>query len=102
MPNTAATALWPRIAHQTVAISRPRAVAARMIARGAPSTPAGTTPTSPRPRATEPAMKLARPSIDGSPARGPTRDGVGAGAGSGGAVAGAPVASTVLIGSLLD
>ena len=43
---TAATALWPRAAHQTAAMSRPRAVADRMMARGAPSTPAGTRVTS--------------------------------------------------------
>src|SRR5215472_2068484 len=107
MPNTAATALWPSAAHQIAAMSRPRAVAAAMIAIGAPRTPAGTTPTSPRPSATEPTMKLARPSIDGSPARGPTTAGAGAGSGAGAVVvAGAPdppaVASRVLIGSLLD
>src|SRR5438067_8668082 len=80
MPNTAATALWPTAAAQTAARSRPRAVAARMIARGAPRTPTGTTPTSPRPSAMEPTMKLDRPSMAGSPASGPTTAGAGAGA----------------------
>src|SRR6202034_615829 len=55
-------------AHQIVAISRPRAVADRMIASGAPRTPAGTTPTRARPSATEPTMKLPRPKMAGSPA----------------------------------
>src|SRR5690348_7648825 len=85
MPNTAATALWPTAAAQIAARSRPRAVAARMIARGAPRTPTGTTPTSPRPSATEPTMKLDRPSMAGSPAIGPTT-GAGASWGMGWAV----------------
>src|ERR1700683_5779439 len=102
MPNTAATALRPRAAHQTAAMSRPRAVADRMMARGAPSTPAGTTPTRLRPSATEPTMKLPRPSMDGSTAIGTTN---GSGAACSVTGAGAPdspaVASSVLIGSLL-
>src|SRR5580704_10901089 len=102
MPKTAATALWPTAAAQIAASSKPRAVAARIIARGAPRTPTGTTPTSPRPSATEPTMKLDRPSMAGSPAIGPT---TGAAAGASGTVAGLPdspaVASTVAITSLL-
>src|SRR5271165_6147008 len=78
MPKMAATALWPTAAAQTAARSRPRAVAARMIASGAPRTPAGTTPTIARPSATEPTMKLPRPSMPGSPAIGPTTGGAGA------------------------
>src|SRR5215469_17006440 len=97
MPNTAATALWPRAAHQIVAMSRPRAVADRMIASGAPSTPTGTTPTSPSPSAIEPAMKLARPSMDGSPAIGP----ITGAAGVSGAAVSSGFASTAVIGSLL-
>src|SRR5580704_14229170 len=102
MPKTAATALWPTAAAQIVAMSRPRAVADRMIASGAPRTPAGTTPTIARPSATEPAMKTARPSMAGSPAIGPTTGGA---AGASCATAGRPdspaVASTVVISSLL-
>src|SRR5215467_8510081 len=102
MPKTAATALWPTAAAQTAAKSRPTAVAARMIARGAPRTPTGTTPTSPRPSAMEPTIKLDRPSMAGSPAIGPT---TGAAAGASLTVAGRPdspaVASTVVITSLL-
>ena len=86
MPNTAATALWPTAAAQIAARSKPRAVADRMIARGAPRTPTGTTPTSPRPSATEPTMKLDRPSMAGSPAIGPTTGGAGASWGAGCAV----------------
>ena len=91
--DTAATALCPRAAHQAVAMSRPTAVAARMMASGAPRTPAGTTPTRLRPSATDPAMKLARPRMDGSPASGPST------AAGGASVAAAPpaVASTVVI-----
>src|SRR5580704_6817648 len=104
MPNTAATALWPTAAAQMVAMSRPRAVAATMMARGAPRTPNGTTPTKLRPSATEPAMKLPRPKMDGSPAMGPTT--AGAAGASSAAAAGRPdspaVASTVVIASLLE
>ena len=68
----AATALGLLLAAVWAAAVGQSAVAARMIARGAPSTPAGTTPTRDRPSAAEPAMKLPRPRMDGSPARGPT------------------------------
>src|SRR5208337_41234 len=99
MPKTAATALWPTAAAQTAASSRPRAVAARMMARGAPRTPAGTTLTIARPSATEPTMKLPRPSMAGSPAIGPTT-----GAGASGTAAGEVLsgfASRAVMGSLL-
>src|ERR1700759_1428019 len=94
MPNTAATALCPRAAHQTVAISRPRAVGATMMAGGPPRTPAGTTPTRLRPSATEPTMKLPRPRMDGSPASGPT---TGAAATSGAAVSSGFASRAVMV-----
>src|SRR5262249_35295099 len=85
-------------------MSRPRAVAARMMARGAPSTPDGTTPTSPRPSATEPPMKLPRPPLGGSRAGGPATAGAAGsppvtGAGSPDSPA---AASTAVMGSLLQ
>src|ERR1700693_6323871 len=70
MPKMLATALWPMAALQIVAMNNPIAVAARMMGKEAPTAVAGTTPTRTRPRATDPTMKVGRPSMDGSPASG--------------------------------
>src|SRR5580698_1826403 len=93
-----ATALWPRAAAQIVARNRPAAVAARMMASGAPTAAAGTTPTRARPSATEPTMKLSSPRLDGSPA-GAAAAGAGSGAGAATvAAASSGVASRAAIG----
>ena len=77
MPKTAATALWPTAMAHTVATHRPSAVAARMIASGAPNVVAGTWPSRVRASANDPAMKTGRPSIIGSPASSPDRGRLG-------------------------
>src|ERR1700728_2644698 len=102
MPNTLATAVWPSDALQIVAMNRPIEVAVRMIGSAAPTEAAGTTPTSARPRETEPATKHGSPSAVGSPVSGPGAAGAGAAGGSSARAGPRPAAdASALIAALL-
>src|SRR4051812_27022184 len=62
-----ATIVWPRDAAHTVEITSPSPVPAKMIGSAAALALAGTYPTSASPSAMDPAAKIGRPRIDGSP-----------------------------------